>query len=1043
MHAHTQQKRKEKEKVQKRDRNNTQKMNKLFTDQKKRIISLPQISSKVSAQKSVKEADRFRTSSAARDEKYLETEPHLEIEEEVRGSLVTYENQKQKEEFFADSDVKISRHQFGRLVLSLRAQISHFRSTGLFVHFMLQDLQRKEGADVATLAAAGTWGLQLLVNQEVGSALESIQSALLPALYCDYNPQDLPFASAAIQAQIHDSVLVEENPYFTHSMYVEQARIGLKNIEQLNLALHRSLEHNEGRRRYVLRMIGTLGRKNVQYHFTAWRQLARRRHVLDMTAEKRQKRHESLNDVLRLRMVFSTWRLTVENARVQFLTDRLHDVSLQLENSKNQFQLQCFRSDRLLQLMNQAKKDQEAVLAKELKLKARISEIKKELRDHELIYKERITTTIESAFSTIQHYRNLLTFLVDTRQCPKIFTRMPKSSGVGESFQDQKNEEEEDNFAEIVIQWCNYAVREVLGSSYQPFSFLCPEFFTGEFYLIVLHFVFPERTSLQVNRDSNIPYRLRRICEMCEACCLLHRLVPDDFTLQREDLIFLSLGELFRRYLLDVWGELSNTSSNKASAAFPQMLLDSKKVDLGGDQIEVINGVFTGFIEDCETDVESKKTRLMEQFELEKDLTRNTNFLVKEESYMWGERVRGAPLQALSAPTRRMFSRLNPPSFEDVISKLEKSAEESFPNSTLSSLQQFLFSDHTLSRIFFHYAGDGAKQMSEASFWRFVEQNKFHSSTTKVSKATIAQIFNKVNFPQLDAAKHAAKSGKSLTNVETLVLAAKYEVNIRYLSPGQFVEIVIRIAVEYARNKLSVLESVKQFLEVLRTPSSQQLPPITRDFYSRDVQHVIQFFSDELFRVFNFFLRNQEQSKFPRDRLIAVQDGGRFGALISRRNFENMFIECGYLNVEMHDRSESQSSFADGKSSSSEKKNSVQTRKFFVTEEEIGAVLGKLINASNSAVESTSGATSFLEEHQSMPQHLELTFTMFLETFGVFCQYWCPDPFVPYSRKVAAFIAHTLRQLADRHTSDTLVLANLPSVSLEGGTKAIFGENAQ
>lgn len=1017
-------------------------MNKLFMEEKNRIISLPQISSKLSAQKTVKEAVRVRTSPAARSEKWSEREPHLEIEGEVRGSLVTYENQKKKEQFFADSDVKISRHQFGKVVLTLRAQIGHFHSTGLFVQFMLQELQRKEGADAATLAAAGTWGLQLLVNQEVGSALESIQSALLPALYCDYNPQDLPFASAAIQAQIHDSVLVRENPYFTHSMYVEQARIGLKNISQLNLALHRSLEHNEGRRRYILRMIGTLGRKNVQYHFTAWRQLVRRRHVLEMTSEKRQKRHESLNDALRLRMVFSTWRLTVENARVQFLTDRLHDVSLQLENSKNQFQLQCFRSDHLLHLTNQARAEQEAVLAKELKMKARISELKDELYHHELIYKDRIQTTIQNAVSTIQHYSNLLTFLVDTRQYPRIFTQMPKSSAVDEPFQDQKNEEEENNFAEIVIQWCNYAVREVLGPSYQPFSFLSPEFFTGEFYLIVLNFVFPERTSLHPNRDPNIPYRLRRICEMCEACCLLHRLVPEDFTLQREDIIFLSLGELFRRYLLDLWGELCNTSSNKASAAFPQMLEESKKVDLAGEEMEVTAEVFMGFIKNCENNVETAKTKLMEQFELEKDLTKNTNTLVKEESFMWGERVRGAPLQALSAPSRRMFSRLNLHSFEDVLAKLEKSAEESDQNSTLASLQIFLFSNHTLSRIFFHYAGDGAKEMSEINFWRFVEQNRFHSSTSKVSKATIAQIFDKVNFPQLDAAKLAAKSGKSSTNVETVILAAKYEVNIRYLSPGQFVEIVIRIAVEYARYKLSLLESVKRFLEVLHTPSSQQFPPITRDFYSRDVQRVVRFFSDELFRVFNFYLRNQEQSKFPRDRLIAVQDGGRFGALISRRTFENLFIECEFLYAEMDDHSESQLPAADDNSSSTAKKSSVQTKKFFVSEEEIGSVLEKLIIVGNAAVESASGATSFLEERHSTPQHLELTFTMFLETFGVFCQYWCPDPFIPYSRKVAAFITHTLRKLAQKHTLDTLILSDLPTISLEGGSKVLFGENA-
>lgn len=1013
---------------------------------KKRIIGLPLISRPSSALPSQKVEEHFGSAHRTKLAESWEWGSPLKMEQEVRGALSIYENQKEKMKFFADADVKISRHQFGKLLLSLRSQIGRFHSVGLFVQFMLHELSRREGTDVATLAAAGTWGLQLLVKQEVGSVLESIQNALLPALYCDYNPHDLPFASAAIQTQIRDGTLVRENPYFTHSMYVEQARIGLKNIAHSDQALHCALEHNENRRRYILRVMCKDRRRNLQNHFNAWRQFTRRRHVLDMTTKKRQERQEALHNKLRLRMVFSTWRLTVENSRVQFLGDRLHDVSAQLENSKRHFQLQCIHTSLLSHTANRARAQEEESEAREQKLLATIEKLQKQQEKSERAHRKQLAIYMRGATSVVQKYRSLVEFFLEARAYTNVFAGITKDHAIPAlSVETPSGDcEEEVDFMEIVIRWCNYAVHETLGPSYQPFTFLVPEFFTGEYYLIILHFVFPDRASLYINRDSNIQYRLRRICEICGTCGLLHRLVPEDFTMQREDLIVLSLGELFKRYLFKIWRETCESCIEKAPNTLPVLPEESGSAEFEGEIGEESMEAFTRLIDDCAVEQDEKKMLLIKQFEMEKRLISDTSILMKEESHMWGERTRGAPLRVLSEPHRQTFSRINMLSLVDVTEKLPKAnMNEENMEDELNRLQALLYNDHTLSRIFYHYAGEGEKMLSEAGFWRFIEHSTFHSGTSTATKASIAQIIDKVNFPQLEAAKHAASHGQGNMNVETLVLVAKHEVDIRYITPVQFVEIMIRIAVEYSRFQLSLFDSVARFLEVLTVPSLKHFPPILQQFYGRDAQEVVRYFSDELFRVFSFFLRQQEQSKFTRDRLIAVQDGGRFGAIISRRTYETMFVECGYLETAMSEEFSSRGTPADSRPSTATVQNAKQTKDCLVTEEEMDTVLRKIIvTAQRIAENGFSQANPTFSESRQAPQHLELTFTMFLETFGVFCQYWCPDPFVPYSRKVAGFIAHTLEALMRMHTSDTLVLSAPPVIDLEGDSKVTFSENS-
>lgn len=72
-----------------------------------------------------------------------------------------------------------------------------------------------------------------------------------------------------------------------------------------------------------------------------------------------------------------------------------------------------------------------------------------------------------------------------------------------------------------------------------------------------------------------------------------------------------------------------------------------------------------------------------------------------------------------------------------------------------------------------------------------------------------------------------------------------------------------------------------------------------------------------------------------------------------------------------------------------------------------------------------------------------LTFALFIDSIAVLAHHWCPDPLVPSSRRLAAFLAFMIHQLSTRHSSTTLLLGTPPSISLDGGKEVDFGFEAR
>eukprot|EP00796_Vickermania_ingenoplastis_P000291 gene291-164_t len=952
--------------------------------------------------------------------KELEDPAMKELRQSVRGTLAKIESRQQREHFFNDANTKISRNAYASIVSRMREQISLYHSVGVFIEYMLHELRNQNESDVATVAAAGTWALNLLAHQEVGGALQAIAEALLPAIYSEYNPMELPYASAAIQVQLRDPTVIEQNPYFTHSMYVEQVRVDHKNVCDIQKALHRALRNNEGGRNYVLRTIRDKTQQHVRYYFSAWRQITRRHRILTLTNEKRQQRHFKENSDLRLRVAFNSWKLMVEMSRTGFLTDRLNEVAFQLENAKNQFQLQCFRTDRLIQTTKEAKAELDAAKLLEQELRDTIARLEDEMVAREKAYTVRLTEHIKEAFLLVNRYRELMTLLMEIRIPVEGYIQMDEDYMAPTHINlTAEIEIMEEDPMQVLMLWCNFCVKEILSSTYKPFKSLVPEFFTGEYYLIVLHYVFPELVSLLPNKDSNVPYRLRRVCEMAEECYLLHTPTPQDFLMHREDRIVASLSELFRRYLAHRWRQNARTAGLEVAKTLDPAAKEDVRAQ---EQLTAVDeDTFHSFMESCSKDLVEKEQQLVEQCFSDKRVADNAHSISQQELRLDRERRHGAPLRVLAESSRRTFWKVNYKALLDIRQQVGIVSEAQLKQVVVGSLQMILKKkDDILSRIFYFYAGEDAQTMSEVHFWRFVECSSFLSESGALTKEVISQVLDKVISPQLEAAMKAAAHGKAEMDIKTIMTVAQKEIAIRQVQPSQFVQVMLRLSAEFYGTQMSFTEGVNRFLDSQKIPSYEELPPLIREFYSPDVQHVMDYYCDDLFRVFFFYLKQQEQSKVARDRLIAVQDGGRFAALFSVRSYITMFEDCDFIRNDDDDEGGSMSDESD------QKTIIAATHLNFATPKQIETGLLKM----------KAGRRSIAATEATLPGgNADMTFTMFLESFAVFCHYWCPDPFIPLARKLAAFVGTMIRRLMRLHASSTLVLGTPPPVSLDGGSK--------
>lgn len=946
-----------------------------------------------------------------------------------------------------ETDTRIRRHRYAQLVARLSAQRTQYYSTGVFVEAMLREAQHAADATPATCAAIATWGLKILARESRSDALTAVTSALLPALYCHYPPESVCTPSPAVQLQVRDRDAVDDNPYFTHTMYADEAQSEQQSTLELRRSLEAAVKANDERRNVVMRFVEREQQMRVMAVFRAWRNHVRQRRLVQLISNSRAKRGAEETAQLRKQATFYQWKLLVERSRSAYLRERLHDAAFQLENAKNQFQLQCYRADRLVQAAKDATSELARVSQMNAELTKEVATLKEDAVRREREFNELLTRSVTRLLRLLGTYDDLSRVFVQSRRAalqslPAAETSTASSpelasqEGKAEAVKAIATANTLDSPLEQLRQWVDGVLtgmqaREV---PFRPIRSLGPDFADGERYLCLLQFVFPDVVSSVLSvQTMGVDARLRRIRDYAVQCKLRYVLLPSDFLNEREDLLVCSLSELCHRHFthglrqstldatagLDAFRQTSlaatlrectdgGTLSPSSTTLTDSTALAAPPQDLDSTAVMASIADFAQRLQQTEEELEAVTAAQAVAVE-------SCIAIEAEEARLGSERLHGAPIPLVEETSRRVFWHFSADALSDLRDTPQLAHESRMWDFTMTQTLPAVLREGVdiVSRLFFFFAGENAKALSEVAFWRFVEATGLLVSPLDVPKQWIVTHYDRVVSPQLDAALKAAARNQNEMSVQKLREVAYQEMDIRTASPTQFVQLIVRIAVGAENNEYGLVEGTRRLLQRLQLPSIERMTLVERDLYAPETQAVLRYFNEDLFRTFLYYIKQQESSRNAQERAMAVQDGGRFSAQMSSLTLLTLLDDCRYLS-DGNERGSAAPLAADA----------VRPRFFIST-----AQVRKLV--------------PLLERLSKVPPTGYLSFVLFVQVLAALAYHWCTDPMVPAPRRLAAFLATMMQQLNARHINSTLLLGTVPSISLEGPKAVDFSHEAR
>ncbi|KPA77147.1 hypothetical protein ABB37_07078 [Leptomonas pyrrhocoris] len=953
---------------------------------------------------------------------------------------------KQTEENDDETDERIRQHRYAQLVNRLSAQRSQYHSASVFVEAMLKETQHSADGSPATQAAVATWGLKILAREARSMALTAVMDSLLPALYCKYEPGQVCTASPAVQLQVRDRDVIDDNPYFTHAMFVDEAQSGKLSATRLRQSLEAAVKANDERRNVVMRLVGRERRMRLCAVFRGWRSHMHQNRLVQLISDSKAKRGAEEAGQLRKQAVFYQWKLLVERSRSAYLTERLHDAAFQLENAKNQFQLQCYRADRLVQAAKEASDEAVRVTELNINLAHEVAELKEERVRREKEFRRLLTQSVSRLLRLLSTYDELSRIFVQSKTAAaQESCTSAVASDVDRVSPVDTPEEVETTVAsssgsslERLRRWADGVLAEVQGreTPFRPISRLGSDFADGERYLCLLHHVFPGIVASVLSVQSmGVETRMRRIRDCAMQCKLRYILLPSDFINEREDLLVCSLSELQQRHLTRLWKESAEksaaelgefrerslTATVEACAATPTHTKeggDTPAVEPKQEEEEtklLDSATVTAHIADFVQRLQRTGEELETAFSAEADVVEGSIAIAEEEARLGSERLRGAPVPVVEEASRRVFWQLAPETLNDLREETQLSVESAMWEFVTTQALPAVLRDHVdiISRLFFFFAGENAKTLSEVAFWRFVEASGILVGPLEVPKSWIVLQYDRVVSPQLDAVIKTTARNQNEMNVQKLRRVTYQEMDIRSATPGQFVELLVRIAVGAENGEFGLVEGSRRLLQRLQLPNREKMTVVEEDIYTPDMQSVLHYFSEDLFRTFIFYVKQQESSRNAQERAMAQQDGGRFSAQMSVSTLLSFLDDCRYLS-DGSERGTAAPLAADA------------TRLcFFVCTAQIRRLV------------------PLLARQCKVPNPTYLSFGLFVDALAAVAYHWCPDPLVPAPRRLAAFLSYTTQQLNARHSNSTLLLGSAPTISLDGGKTVDFSQEAR
>jgi len=466
-------------------------------------------------------------------------------------------------------NVQDPRSIYADLVTRLSGDAATFKSPALFCESLLQQTERARrmaaAAGTGTMmppgsvshasplqAASACWALDVLA-QSAGckEVLTEIRDALYPCLFIDYG-RGYANAPPFIRARFSEAH-VASNPYLASDFFFEhfgEARAEVSHLTSTNSVLQGRLRTNVAA---VNKVLARLSDHSLRPVFNAWRFWCRRNRV-ERFARDLTRRHGN-RDTRRyvLDGTLSRWRLTVEQRRTVNLKQRVHALEYQLENTKNQFQLQCFRSDKYLRLVEELREELAETRAKRDELLAKTRELQQDLQHYQDRSRDRMNRYVSVLVDELARWRRLARRRIEGEK-QRIDQLAFATTGDGATAAEEAGDDDatgtDNTTAEIesqLLAWCSAVLRQAVVSTVKEITNWTSDWHSGEVLLLLMHHVFPGQVPLAPLQEASVSKRVEQVVDIGRKVGVAHLPTANDILEGAGDMMILVAAELYNR----------------------------------------------------------------------------------------------------------------------------------------------------------------------------------------------------------------------------------------------------------------------------------------------------------------------------------------------------------------------------------------------------------------------------------------------------------------------------------------------------------------
>ena len=746
------------------------------------------------------------------------------------------------------------RKQFARFAAKTAMDEFGYASKALYCETVVANSSVVTSNPGAAKAAAALMALEALGKSSPGNTLISdCLQALYPVIFADYDPvrKAVPHG---VMALLGTNERLSSNPVFSHSFAIETHHRSSGAVAQMERLMHQAAASANGRRAAVIRVFARESGASLKLHFTAWRGFTRRHRADEMGRRLRQQRDAAGERTRLLQAVFYSWKWVTERAMCTVLEERLHNTTFQLDNAKNQFQLQCFRSDRYLRTVEELRRDMHVLRDNRDKYRAEVRALELQLRDQQLAAREHVDRISHRLLLGLNQWKSVATACVDRGRVPTELMgilseakidRLKRAANTGPEDDDADSMNTE-GIERMISKWVNGILVQSAVASKNAISNFAADFADGSVVLVLLHHVFPDSIPYTPLQDNNVMRRLELIGELAASVGIAHFPSTTDFAEGASDIIFTCVVELFLTHSMG--GLLVRPHPTEADV--PHILYDSTMVE--GAMADNDSALTKLFATQLENDVSMDQVRTW------------LSSVSAYAAYLTRERMGGHPVQLSDPKELAKYTRLRASRIGDLEFKYQSSSTP-WPEQVAqlrASVRKYF---PLFKRIFGFYAGDNPS-ITEPNFWRFIGDLGLIDKT--LTKVKVERIFVVANRDDDVLVESGSESGSE----------EDAENPITELIPSEFVECIIRIGDQKMQGK-TIVERVESLVSTtLKTFGNKQahMNKFRKEVYDKTCQSVVDKYARDLARVFNYFAKQgknlDKQAKKNQLKYVGQQD---------------------------------------------------------------------------------------------------------------------------------------------------------------------------